>query len=54
MVAMGNTLLGVAYLRDDFASFVGWASCPSLACISGRSCRPPYKNHPLIQQRRRS
>jgi hypothetical protein len=19
--------LGVAYLRDDFASFVGWASC---------------------------
>ncbi|WP_196520638.1 hypothetical protein [Nostoc sp. WHI] len=26
--------------QDDFASFLGWASCL------------PYKNHPLIQQRR--
>ncbi|MCC5620480.1 hypothetical protein [Nostoc sp. CHAB 5715] len=41
---------GVAYLRDDFASFVGWGDLP-VPCISGRARRPPYKNHPLIQQR---
>ncbi len=45
---MPSPFYGVAYLRNDFASFVGWASCPSLVFQGGR---PPYKNHPLIQQR---
>ncbi|WP_414517516.1 hypothetical protein [Nostoc sp. PCC 9305] len=32
--------LGVAYLRDDFASFVGWASCPSLVFQGARVAHP--------------
>ncbi|MEH1945130.1 MAG: hypothetical protein V7L01_33615 [Nostoc sp.] len=31
---------GVAYLRDDFASFVGWASCPSLVFQGARVAHP--------------
>ena len=33
-------LVGVAYLRDDFASFVGWASCPSLVFRGARVAHP--------------
>ncbi|MEH1993978.1 MAG: hypothetical protein V7L08_18880 [Nostoc sp.] len=28
-----------------------WDGHLAVPCILGRSCRPPYKNHPLIQQR---
>ncbi|WP_414518714.1 PIN domain-containing protein [Nostoc sp. PCC 9305] len=33
-------IFGVAYLRDDFASFVGWASCPSLVFQGSRVAHP--------------
>ncbi|MEH1938973.1 MAG: hypothetical protein V7L01_01975 [Nostoc sp.] len=33
-------IFGVAYLRDDFASFVGWASCPSLVFQGARVAHP--------------
>ncbi|MEH1940634.1 MAG: hypothetical protein V7L01_10500 [Nostoc sp.] len=32
--------IGVAYLRDDFVSFVGWASCPSLVFQGARVAHP--------------